>query len=72
MKIQLVLSDGQNKVLEEIMEQCSIKTKTACINSALSLLQWAVGQLEEGRSIVSQKEGERDRELAMPWLNVTK
>jgi len=72
MRNQLVLSDAEQGVLREVMEQCGIRTKTECIRFALGVLQWVVQQKEEGRNIVSQKDGERDREIAFPWIFVKK
>lgn len=69
-RIQIDVSPQKLAELEELMRLCGISTKKDLINNALTLLQWAVRQVRNGRTIASidEKEG-RYRELEMPILS---
>ncbi len=70
LRIQIDVSPQKLAELEELMRLCGITTKKDLINNALTLLQWAVRQVRNGRTIASidEKEG-RYRELEMPILS---
>jgi hypothetical protein len=70
LRIQIDVSPQKLAELEELMTLCGIKTKKELINNALTLLQWAVKQVRNGRSVASIDENEgRFRELEMPILS---
>jgi hypothetical protein len=70
LRIQIDVSPQKLAELEELMRLCGISTKKELINNALTLLQWAVRQVRNGRTIASIDEQEgRYRELEMPILS---
>lgn len=53
--------------LEALMKKLGISQKKDLFNNAVTLLDWAVGELEKGRKIASVDEAtEKYRELTMP------
>ena len=70
MRIQLELSGEEVKELKDLMARAGIDTYKDLFNNALTLLEWAVDEAEERRTLASiGPEGERLRELAMPVLD---
>jgi hypothetical protein len=69
LRVQFMLSPQKLAEVEDLMRECGVKTKQELFNNALTLLQWAVAQVQSGRSIASVDEREkRYRELQMPIL----
>ena len=67
MRLQFEVSEEQNKNLETLMKEVSLRTKKDLFNNAMTLLNWAVKQYKAGRTIVSiDEQMESYRELAMP------
>ncbi len=55
--------------IEALMEKAGIRTKTEFINNAVTLLSWAIREVDEGRVIASVDEkAERYREVLLPAL----
>lgn len=68
-RIQLELPVEKVQELEELMEQAKISTKKDLINNALTLLEWALNEKKEGRTIASINEKTMSyKELVMPVL----
>ena len=52
------------------MAVCGLSTQKDLFNSALTLFEWAVGEVRQGRSVASIDEAtQRYREIAMPALS---
>ncbi len=70
MRLQFEVSEEQNKKIETLVKEVSLRTKKDLFNNAITLLNWAVKQYKAGRIIVSiDKQMESYRELAMPILD---
>jgi hypothetical protein len=71
MRIQLEISETKQQQLKVLMEKADLKTYSDLFNNAVTLLQWAVRQIEAGRTILSvDQESGKERELLMPFLHV--
>lgn len=69
-RVQLDLPADQVRALEELMERAKISTKKDLINNALTLLEWAINEKSEGRTIASINEKNMSyKELVMPVLS---
>jgi hypothetical protein len=69
MRIQLDLDDAGVEVVEGLKEATGSKTHKELFNNAITLLDWAVKQRQDGRIIASLDESnENYRELQMPAL----
>ena len=69
-RVQLDLPADQVRELEELMERAKISTKKDLINNALTLLEWAINEKSEGRTIASINEKNMSyKELVMPVLS---
>lgn len=69
-RVQIDLAESRVRVLEELMEVCGISTKKELFNNALTLFEWAVGEVRKGNTIASINESEqRYRDLQMPVLS---
>ena len=69
MRIQLEISESKSKQIKAIMEKADFKTYSELFNNAVTLMQWSIRQIEEGRLILSvdQVSG-KEKELVMPLL----
>jgi hypothetical protein len=68
-RVQLDLAPAQMERLNWLMEACSFETRKDLVNNALSLLEWAVLETREGRSVASiDKAAKKIVELTMPAL----
>jgi hypothetical protein len=72
-RLQVELDREKNEELEAMMREGNVRTKKDLINSALTLLKWAMNERKEGRIIASVDE-EKDtyKQLVMPILEVVK
>jgi len=69
MRIQLEISESKRKQIKAMMEKADFKTYSELFNNAVSLLQWSIQQIEEGRSILSMDQvSGKEKELVMPFL----
>ena len=69
-RLQIDVTEGQVRDIEALMRKCGVGTKKELFNNAFVLLDWAVGQIEQGNVIASINEADqRYRELQMPILN---
>lgn len=69
MRIQLEISENKRIQIKTLMEKTDFKTYSELFNNAVTLLQWSVQQLEEGRSILSvNQDSGKEKELLMPFL----
>jgi hypothetical protein len=68
-KIQLDFDSAGKDFLDCLLEQTDSKTYKDLFNCSLTLLQWAIKQRVEGRSIASVDENNQTyRELVMPAI----
>ena len=68
-RIQLEIPGEKYSQIEALMQKAGLRTKTEFINNALTLLSWAIREVEQGRSIASVDKGnERYREILLPAL----
>ena len=53
-----------------MMEVCGIESRKDLFNNALTVLEWAVGEIVEGKKIASFDDNSKERSiLSMPALN---
>jgi hypothetical protein len=68
-RIQIDLDERRVKELERLMTVCGLATKKELFNNALTLFEWAVDSVRQGRTIASLNETEQKfRELETPAL----
>ena len=69
MRIQLDLDDAGVELLDELKEATGLKTHKELFNTAITFLEWAVKQREQGRIIASMDEGDKNyKEIVIPAL----
>jgi hypothetical protein len=69
MRVQFEITAEQSKKIEELMKKTGTTTKKDLLNDALSMLQWAVRQVSNGRVVGSIDEKDNSyRELNTPTL----
>lgn len=69
MRIQLDLSEAMVDHLKALMKTIGADTYKDLINNSITLLDWAVSEVQAGRSLASVDESAgKYRELAMPIL----
>ncbi len=72
-RIQFELSEDHIKELEELMQKTGVRTKKDLVNNALTLLEWAVQEVSDGRTIASVDERENKyKEVVMPFFRSLK
>ena len=70
MRIQLELSEKSVEQMRELMKKANIKTYSELFSNALSILNWAVKERENGRLILSANQSnEQIKQLAMHILD---
>lgn len=68
-RFQVETSDVMDKAIDRLMARVGLRTKKELFENALSLMSWAVREVERGRVIASVDEkNERYSELQMPFL----
>jgi len=68
-RVQVDFSERRVAELEHLQKLCDLGTKKELFNNALTLFEWAVGEVMQGRSIASLDEKtQKYRELQMPAL----
>lgn len=66
-RIQFELPESKVKELEEMMRIGDVHTRKDLFNNALTLLQWAIKEVREGKLIASvDEQNKKYKELAMP------
>jgi hypothetical protein len=69
MRIQLDLDDAGVELLEHLKRATGLKTHKELFNTAITLLEWAVNQRQQGRLIASMDEENKNyREVLIPAL----
>ena len=69
-RVQLDMSPGELQRLNWVMEVCDLSTRKELFNVALTLLEWATKETNEGRRIASFDDRTNDRFiLSMPALS---
>lgn len=68
-RVQFDIPEDRLAELQKLMDLCGIETRKDLFNNALTLLQWAVRESTQGRTIASVGADEKSyRELQMPIL----
>lgn len=69
-RIQFELPEEKIAELKILMKESGIKTRKDLLNNALMLLEWAVNEKRQGRTIISIDEKKnRHKEILMPILS---
>jgi hypothetical protein len=69
MRLQIEVTEDQDRHIQSLMEQTGLATKKDLFNNALTLLSWAIEEVANGNTIASVNEEEnRYRVLQMPIL----
>ena len=72
-RIQIELTETKLKHIESIMSECGVRTKKEFLNSALTLFEWSLREIQSGRIIVSIEESGsgkgKAKEITMPWMS---
>lgn len=72
-RMQFDLPEDRVIELESIMDKCGMGTKKELINNALTLLEWAVDEVEMGHDIASVDRSDKQFfALSMPILKAAK
>lgn len=72
-RVQFDFNTENLKELEVMMQKCDISTRSELFNNALTVLQWAIEETEQGREIASiGKDGTLNHTLRMPILSHVK
>ena len=58
MRIQYEVSDKQFKRIAELVRESGARNRTDYLDHAVRLMEWAVGEIKEGRIIASIKKDE--------------
>jgi hypothetical protein len=70
MRLQIEVTEEQDRHIQNLMEEAGLTTKKELFNNALTLLSWAMEEIATGNTIASVNETQqRYRELHMPALN---
>jgi hypothetical protein len=66
-RLQIELSEDMIQELDRMVMETDLSTRKDLFNNAMSLLRWALEEVNAGRSIASvDEENKRYKELAMP------
>lgn len=72
-RVQLELSAERIAELDHLMSECDIRTRVELINTALSVLEWAIEERKSGRIIASVDEANmRYKELMIPAFSAAR
>jgi len=68
-RMQFDLPEDRLKELDSLMDKCGISTKKELFNYALTMLEWAVDESENGHDIAAiDRENKQFYSLRMPIL----
>lgn len=70
-KLQFECTQERAAQLDLLVKHLDLTTRKDLLDNAFAILEWAVGEVEQGREIVSQSETDK-YVLHMPILNVAK
>ena len=69
MRIQLELPEARVQELKKLMEEAGFETYKDLFNNSLTLFEWAVNEVKNGKVLGSMDEqNEKFRVLVMPFL----
>ena len=69
-RVQLDLAPHEIETMNWLMEVCGIESRKDLFNNAVALLEWATGEVGEGRKIASFNDSTKERTiLSMPVLS---
>jgi len=70
MRLQIEVTEQQDRHILSLIEEAGLATKKDLFNNALTLLSWAIEEVGNGNTIASVNEAQqRYRELQMPILS---
>lgn len=52
-QVRIEIPEDKWKELEQLMNECGLRTKKALVNNALTLLKWAVSERKKGNTVGS-------------------
>lgn len=68
-RVQIDLSPREVERMNWMMSECEIESRKDLFNNALTLLEWAIQEIQEGKKIASFNDETRERTiLSMPVL----
>ena len=69
MRVQIDFAKSRVAELDELAKRCGLSTRKDLINNALTLFEWAVQEVSEGRVVASiDEKTEKYREVTLPAL----
>jgi hypothetical protein len=69
-RIQIELTEGRVRELNDLMVRCGLSTKKDLFNNALSIFEWAVEEVASGNVVAAvNKTDQRYEVLRMPVLD---
>jgi metal-responsive CopG/Arc/MetJ family transcriptional regulator len=72
-RMQFDLPENRMSELDELMARCDISTRKELFSYALSMLEWAVSEAEQGHDIAAiDREKKQFFSLRMPILSAAK
>jgi hypothetical protein len=72
-RMQFDFPEDRVKELEAMMQKCNVGTRKELINNALTILEWAIEETEQGNDVVAiDREEKQFFALRMPILNSVK
>lgn len=72
-RMQFDLPENRMSELDELMKRCDISTRKELFSYALSMLEWAVSESEQGHDIAAiDREKKQFFSLRMPILSAAK
>lgn len=67
-RVQFEVTDKQLEAIENLKDITGLRTKKDLLNSALTLLEWFVGERKAGRIVGSLDQEQKLREIRMPGV----
>lgn len=69
MRIQLEMPEARVQELKKLMEDAGFETYKDLFNNSLTLLEWAINEVKNGKVLASvDEQSEKYRVLVMPFL----
>jgi hypothetical protein len=70
MRVQLDLPEARVQELKTLMDEAGFDTYKDLFNHSLTLLEWAINEVKDGKAIAAlDEQGDKYRVLAMPFLD---
>jgi hypothetical protein len=69
-RVQIDFAESEMEEIDELVQKCGLATKKDLFNNALTILRWAVRQVESGHDVAAiDRNSERFLILTMPILD---